>query len=643
MQKEKRESLALTRVLTDHEAAMQLTSPKGLMLHGEVGTGKSMLIDLFADCLPNKKKKRWHFNSFMLETFSKLEQLRQSRLDRRWFDSSDAAGDEYSLLWLARDLVKSSPILFLDEFQLPDRASSKIMSNLMTNFFQLGGVLIATSNRMPEELSKAAGMEFVRHTSRFESLGWTLGLRREHGHTTQMFAGHGEFAKFLDLLRARCDIWEMEGTKDYRRAETTAPVTAIEQCESSNERAAAITTMTTTENETDGQPESPMLYFIEPSVESDALAQSSVQQSLTLAELQAINSPIVDATSIPWQSSSVRVYGRDVQIPRSYNGATLFKFYEICGMTLGPADYISLASTFHTFIITDIPVLTTLLKNEARRFITLLDALYESRCKLVVTAAAGPDTLFFPDVLSASPTQPFASTTDTNAQRTPLSTPSPDAASAGLDPETFSALYQDLTAPFRPNTSAYAPPARILAPDALEDDPPARLQRAATRCQSDEEALARAERAAAPDFACGAAFVGEDERFACRRAASRLWEMCGARWWARRGDAWWRPVGREGRRWEGARVPAEGDASEGAAVTAPAVGEGVGEVRDVDRREGEVQHRYGTGPFRSASEPPPKFGFEHFWSTVKWGKKAGDWGRGVDAMMERKKVSSNDK
>ena len=633
MQKEKRESLALTRVLTDHEAAMQLTSPKGLMLHGEVGTGKSMLIDLFADCLPNKKKKRWHFNSFMLEAFSKLEELLRSRLDRRRFSSSDALEDDYSLLWLARDLAKSSPILFLDEFQLPDRASSKIMSNLMTSFFQLGGVLIATSNRMPEELSKATGMEFVRPTSRFESLGWTFGLRREYGSTTQMFAGHGEFAKFLDLLRARCDIWEMEGTKDYRRAETTVQVTSVEPRRNSKESAAAIATTTTTENATDEQPESPMLYFIDPPVESDALAQSSVRQSLILAQLQAINS-VADATSIPWQSSSVRVYGRNVHIPRSYNGVTLFKFDEICGTTLGPADYISLASTFHTFIITDIPVLTTALKNEARRFITLLDALYESRCKLVVTAAAGPDTLFFPDVLGAPSSPPSAAATDANNQHTPPSTSVPDASNAGLDPETFSDLYQDVTAPFRPHTSPYGAPTPALAPSALEDLPPAPLARAAAQSQSDEAALARAEAAAtaaAPDFARGAAFVGEDERFACRRAASRLWEMCGARWWAREGR-WWRPVGRAERRWEG---------SEG--VERGVEGVGVGEVHGVDGPEDEVLYRGGSSPFRTASEPPPRFGFEHFWSTVKWGKRAGDWGRGVDVLMERKKVSGNGK
>jgi protein AFG1 len=86
------------------------------MLHGEVGTGKSMLIDLFQDCLPNRKKRRWHFNTFMLDTISRLEQLRKSS------QSGNGLHDEYSLLLVARDLIETSPILFLDEFQLPDRA-----------------------------------------------------------------------------------------------------------------------------------------------------------------------------------------------------------------------------------------------------------------------------------------------------------------------------------------------------------------------------------------------------------------------------------------------------------------------------------------------------------------------------------------
>jgi predicted ATPase len=185
------------------------------MVHGEVGTGKSMLIDLFAECLPTRKKRRWHFNTFMLETFSKLEQLRIARSSQIRNPVLASEQDDHSMLWLARDLVEKSPILFLDEFQLPDRASEKIMTNLMTGFFGLGGVLVATSNRMPDELAKAAGIEFVQ-PSRKGLLRWRNVVGWERGD--KMFGvGQGEFAQFLELLKARCEVWEMEGRSDYRR------------------------------------------------------------------------------------------------------------------------------------------------------------------------------------------------------------------------------------------------------------------------------------------------------------------------------------------------------------------------------------------------------------------------------------------
>src|ERR1700760_1185022 len=205
-------SLALTKVLTSHEAAMSMDSPKGLLLHGEVGTGKSMLVDLFAKCLPTKRKRRWHYSTFMLQIISQLEQIRR---DAMGSSRSDTA--KYSLLKLARNLIHDSPILFLDEFQLPDRMAAKTLTNLMTIFFRLGGVLIATSNRIPDELAKAAGLQYPPVPA-LESMHGKTKLQNG-AYKNAILPGNSEFADFLSLLSARCDVWQLDGTKDYRRDE----------------------------------------------------------------------------------------------------------------------------------------------------------------------------------------------------------------------------------------------------------------------------------------------------------------------------------------------------------------------------------------------------------------------------------------
>lgn len=400
--KEKRDSLALTRKLTSHESAMQLSSPKGLMLHGEVGTGKSMLIDLFADCLPNRKKRRWHFNTFMLETFAKMESFRRARLGPRQTSASTEDQDDYSMLWLAKDMIQTSPILFLDEFQMPDRAASKILTNLMTSFFHLGGVLVATSNRMPEELAKASGVEFAPPPSRLESLGWQFGFRSRYSGSG-LYAARNEFAAFLEVLKARCDVWEMEGGKDYRRLESGRRKSLDSQIEvesgwqldghddlqSLAEAVAEKLELEEVEDARELTPTVPQYYHI--SAANDPGSSEAYQSALS----QAVGEPSLD--QITFSPSTMKVYSRTIPVPRTSKGVTEWTFAELCKTTLGPADYITLASTYHTLILRDVPVLTWLMKNEARRFITLLDALYECRCKLFVIAEAGPDDLFFPE------------------------------------------------------------------------------------------------------------------------------------------------------------------------------------------------------------------------------------------------------
>lgn len=669
-QKEQRDSRALTRVLTDHDQAMNLQSPKGLMLHGEVGTGKSMLIDIFQDCLPNRRKKRWHFDTFMLHTISRLEQLRKSRALTKTADGQD----EYSLLLVARDLIETSPILFLDEFQFPDRVASKILSNLMTSFFQLGGVLIATSNRMPDELAKAAGVEFARPApgGAFSKLGWASrmpGFRAKSDGAGQK----GEFFQFLEVLKARCEVWEMEGKKDYRKLEIEEDGgSRISTSASNHGDAVSIATAGLPAGEM-AEPDTTEPTSVEATLPKNYLIQpTTVEEMTTFAE--TFNALIEHATShpypIPWSAATLTVYGRSVCIPAQHNGVAFFTFEELCTAVLGPADYVSLASTYHTFIVTDVPVLTFLRKHEARRMITLLDALYEARCRLLMTAAAGPDETLFP--------APKGTTTNEAGE----GVLSEDA----VYPETYSEIHQDLTSPFRPNVSSYGTNSRAMPDDALEDDPPNRARRMAGLSEStyDDEDARMQEHAKKPDFANLRGLTGEDEVFAVKRAQSRIWEMCSARWWARSGghaasQTWWRPLSMENRHWESptrekkaAALPDEQRGSwippntailkdtdiklvsddsvpvEREKATRPGAQsrhmDGVPKDNEVfSEEEMEKMFRHGASPFRTTADAPPKFSESHAWGITRWGKKAGAWGKGVEGLEERRRSKGGER
>lgn len=638
-QKKETDGLALTRVLTSHETALELDSPRGLMLHGEVGTGKSMLIDLFADSLPNRKKKRWHYTTFMLETFAKLEQLRRNR--HLMIPASLGHQDDYSLLWLARDMISTSPILFLDEFQIPDRAAARIMTNLMTCFFHLGGVLIATSNRLPEDLAKAAGLEFGSPpSSKVDGFAFK---RRSIGTTTNR---KPEMAAFLEVLRARCEVWEMESRKDYRRREAAGENKTVNKEVSSGIISAGSGDFHTTnagepiidqeksESGVNAGNEMPRNFFVKPDT-ADSAMMTRWQVAVERAQSHAVSQTTSNFT--PWKATTMRVYGRDVSIPRAHEGVTSWTFAELCGIALGPADYVSLASTYHTLILTDVPILTLFQKNEARRFITLLDALYEARCKLLITAAAGPDDIFFPEASSGRKLKPNEESIDQDATYA----------------ETISEVYQDATSPFRPNISTYDPApepdythARLAGTFSSTGHPTGQLEDTPPNRTTQDDAVMPDERMpivaayTTPNFTAAGIFTGEDEKFAFKRARSRLWEMCGARWWARGedGEDWHRPVAADVRRWErgvddGVRAQAMKDENGH---------EGLGEVRDVNEKEDEVLFRHGASPFRVSGEAPPVFGWQHAWGMVSWGKKAGKWGKGPDAfVVDEKKGRKN--
>lgn len=109
---------------------------------------------------------------------------------------------------------------------------------------------------------------------------------------------------------------------------------------------------------------------------------------------KAIDAIWSDLTGGAQSSLILRVKGRDVEIPRFANGVGRARFYDLCGQPLGPADYLALAEAVRVLIIEDIPRLSPENYNQARRFVTLIDALYEARVRLIATAADQPERLY---------------------------------------------------------------------------------------------------------------------------------------------------------------------------------------------------------------------------------------------------------
>jgi cell division protein ZapE len=278
-------------------------APRGIYLWGNVGRGKTTLMDLFFSAAPVSAKRRVHFYAFMTEVHERLHRARRI---------GDGALDP--LARVAAELAGETKLLCFDEFVVSDVADATILARLFSTLFGAGIVLVATSNTDPQRLY-------------------------EGGRNRELFL------PFITLLLERMKVIELTARADFRLEKSSAHE----------------------------------VFFVTRDPQSQGEAQARIAACLGSEVLEP---------------ASLRVNGRRIEATATRGRTVCFDFAQICGRPFGAADYLELTKRFDAIIVENVPELTFERRDEARRFIALIDVLYETRTKLVLTAEAPAERLY---------------------------------------------------------------------------------------------------------------------------------------------------------------------------------------------------------------------------------------------------------
>src|SRR5580692_146499 len=298
-----RKQRLLGRLFADKSEA----PPRGLYVHGEVGRGKTMLMDMFFQQSPVEHKRRAHFHEFMAEVHERIYGFRQNIARGEIAD-----GDVIALT--AASIFEQAWLLCFDEFHVTDIADAMILGRLFSKLFDLGTVVVATSNVAPDDLYKG-------------------GLNR------------ALFLPFIAQISDHMDVLRLDARTDFRL-----------------EKLAGV-----------------KMWLVPADRDADAALDKAWGKMTGNA---------------PCKPRDISIKGRILRVPCSAHGVARFSFAELCEKPLAASDYLRLAHDYHTLLVDRIPVMDYAEHNAAKRFIALIDTLYDNAVKLMASAAADPVSLY---------------------------------------------------------------------------------------------------------------------------------------------------------------------------------------------------------------------------------------------------------